>query len=141
MKNFVISEGTREEEDLVKDGLFEFNFNEVPFTQEPPFTSINRVMKDSNGDIIGGIISKMYCWNCLYITVLWVKENFRKEGCGSNLLRDVENIAKEKGCELVHLDTFDFQAKDFYIKHGYEVFGILEDCPVGHKRYFMKKSL
>jgi ribosomal protein S18 acetylase RimI-like enzyme len=141
MKNFVISEGTNEEENLVKNGLFEYNFNEVPFTQESPFASINRVMKNSNGDILGGIISKMYCWNCLYITVLWVSENFRKEGCGTTLLKEVENIAKEKGCRLVHLDTFDFQAKDFYIKHGYEVFGILEDCPVGHVRYFMKKNL
>jgi hypothetical protein len=39
----------------------------------------------------------------------------------------------------LHLDTFDFQAKDFYVKHGYEVFGVLEDCPEGHVRYFMKK--
>ena len=42
---------------------------------------------------------------------------------------------------LIHLDTFDFQAKDFYLKHGYEVFGVLDDCPKGHKRYYMKKVL
>ena len=29
----------------------------------------------------------------------------------------------------------------FYLKHGYEIFGILEDCPKGHKRYYLKKSL
>lgn len=29
--------------------------------------------------------------------------------------------------------------KDFYIKHGYEVFGVLDDCPKGHKRYFFNK--
>ena len=53
----------------------------------------------------------------------------------------VEEIAKERSANLVHLDTFDFQAKDFYLKHGYEVFGVLEDCPKGHKRYYMKKVL
>ena len=48
---------------------------------------------------------------------------------------------KKLGATLAHLDTFDFQAKDFYLKHGYEVFGILDDCPKGHKRYYMKKVL
>lgn len=71
----------------------------------------------------------LYCWNCLYIDVLWAKEEFRKEGYGSVFLNEVEKIAKEKGCKLIHLDTFDFQGKDFYIKNGYEVFGVLDDCP------------
>jgi hypothetical protein len=42
---------------------------------------------------------------------------------------------------LSHLDTFDWQTKEFYLKHGYEVFGVLDDCPPGHKRYYMKKVL
>lgn len=42
---------------------------------------------------------------------------------------------------LIHLDTFDFQAKDFYLKHGDEIFGVLEDCSKGYKRYYMKKVL
>ncbi|MGN0144593.1 MAG: GNAT family N-acetyltransferase, partial [Clostridium sp.] len=82
---------------------------------------------------------EMYCWNCLYIDVLWVSEEYRKHGLGSRLLNEIESIATEKGCHLIHLDTFDFQAKDFYIKHGYEVFGVLDECPEGHKRYFLKK--
>ena len=48
---------------------------------------------------------------------------------------------REKGCHLIHLDTFDFQAKDFYIKHGYEVFGVLDECPKKHKRYYLKKLI
>lgn len=47
----------------------------------------------------------------------------------------------KNGCYLVHLDTFDFQAKDFYLKHGYEIFGVLADCPKEHNRYFMKKNI
>ena len=57
------------------------------------------------------------------------------------MLAKVEKIAKKYSANLVHLDTFDFQAKDFYLKHGYEVFGVLEDCPKCHKRYYMKKVL
>lgn len=140
MRSYVIEESTREENELIDDGIVEYNLSKVPFTQEPSFISINRVIR-LDGNMVAGINSMLYCWNCLYIDILWVKEEFRKEGYGSVLLNEVEKIAKEKGCKLIHLDTFDFQAKDFYIKHGYEVFGVLDDCPIEHKRYYMKKKI
>jgi len=141
MKNYVIEESTREEAGFVNNELVKYNLSKVPLIQEKPFISINKVIRDSNGDILAGIISTLFCWNCLYIDVLWVKEELRKDGYGSALLNEVEKIAKEKGCKLIDLDTFDFQAKDFYIKHGYGVFGVLDDCPMEHKRYYMKKNI
>jgi len=141
MTNYIIEESTKEEYRVVDNGIVEYNLSKVPFTQEPSFISINRVIKDLNGEIVAGINSLLYCWNCLYVDVLWVKEQYRKEGYGSVLLNEVEKIAKEKGCNLIHLDTFDFQAKDFYLKHGYEIFGVLDDCPMEHKRYYMKKNI
>lgn len=139
MCNYIIKESNKEEAELIVDGLIAYNLSKIPLIQDFPLIWINRVIVDTNGDIVAGINSKMYCWNCLYIDSLWVKEAHRKEGLGSKLLNEVEKIAKEKGCHLIHLDTFDFQAKDFYIKHGYEFFGTLDECPKGHKRYFMKK--
>ncbi|SCG82318.1 acetyltransferase [Proteiniborus sp. DW1] len=141
MINYTIEKGTREELNYIDDEIIKYNSEKVPFLQEPSFISINRVMKDDEGNIIAGIIGLLYCWKCLYIDILWVKEEYRKEGYGSILLKEVENVAKEQGCYLVHLDTFDFQAKDFYIKQGYEIFGELSDCPINHTRYFMKKNL
>ncbi|RFM21303.1 GNAT family N-acetyltransferase [Clostridium botulinum] len=140
MNNYIIRESSSEEEaDLIVDRIVEYNLSKVPGKQEVPLLCINRVIEDTNGEIIAGILSKMYCWNCIYIDVLWIKEQYRKDGLGTKLLKEVEKIAKEKDCHLIHLDTFDFQAKDFYIKHGYEIFGILDQCPENHKRYFMKK--
>ena len=141
MREFIIRESNSNESDFVVDRIVEYNLSIVPSKQEIDFLWINRVVEDENGDIIAGILSKMYCWNCLYIDVLWVKDKYRKQGLGSRLLKEIENIALDKGCNLIHLDTFDFQAKDFYIKYGYEVFGILDECPEGHKRYFLKKKL
>lgn len=141
MKDYVINESTKEEFNFVDEGIVEYNRTKVPYTQDPAFIWINRVIKNLNGEVLAGINSKLYCWNCLYIDVLWVKEGFRKEGYGSILLNEIELIVKEMGCKLVHLDTFDFQAKDFYIKHGYEIFGVLDECPNKHKRYYMKKSI
>lgn len=141
MKNYSIEESTNEECNLVDNEIVKYNLAKVPFTQDPPFVSINKVVKGLNGDILAGINSILYCWNCLYVDVLWVKEEYRGEGYGSALLKEVEKIAKEKGCTLIHLDTFDFQAKDFYLNNGYKVYGVLDDCPLEHKRYYMKKSL
>ena len=141
MRNYTIEKSTSEEVALIDNEIVRYNLSKVPFTQEPSFVSINRVIKGVNGEIVAGLNSILYCWNCLYIDVLWVKEEFREEGYGSILLNEVEKISKEKGCKLVHLDTFDFQAKDFYLKNGYEIFGVLEDCPLEHKRYYMKKNI
>ena len=141
MEKYYIKESTREECILVDDGIVEYNRKQVPFIQEPEFLGINRVIKNEQGIVLAGINTIMYCWNCLYIDVLWVDENYRKEGYGSLLLKEVERLAIEKGGKLVHLDTFDFQAKDFYLKHGYQVFGELKNCPEGHIRYYMTKQL
>lgn len=141
MSNYIIRESNEEESELIVDKIVEYNLSKVPIIQESSFIWINRVIVDTYGDIIAGINSKMYCWNCLYIDVLWVKEEYRKEGLGSKILNEIEKVAKDKGCYLIHLDTFDFQAKDFYIKHEYDIFGILDECPQRHKRYFMKKII
>ena len=141
MKKYVMEKSTNEEYNLVDDRIVEYNLSKVPFTQEPYFELINRVIKDVNGEVLAGINTLLYCWNCLYIDALWVKEEYRMKGYGTELLNGIEKIAKEKGCNLISLDTFDFQAKDFYIRNGYEVFGVLDDCPREHKRYYMKKSI
>ena len=57
------------------------------------------------------------------------------------MLAEAEKVAKALGGYLVHLSTFDFQAKAFYLMCGYEIFGVLEDCPRGHLEYFLKKKL
>ena len=127
--------------DYICDRLVEYNLAQVPKTQETDFVNINKKIVDENGRIIAGCLAKMYCWNVIYIDILWIDKEYRKQGLGSKMLKEIECIALEEGCHLIHLDTFDFQAKDFYIKHGYEVFGVLEDCPKEHCRYYLKKKL
>ena len=75
------------------------------------------------------------------IELLFVAAEHRSKGFGRQLLNYVEKEAKKLGSTLVHTNTFDFQAKDFYLKQDYTMFGVLEDCPPGHKHYYMKKIL
>lgn len=125
---------------IVDQKLFEFNKSCVPSTQKPQVIDINFTIKNDD-EVIAGICSEVYTWKLLYISVFFVEEKYRNQGLGAILLNKVEEKATELGVTLIHLDTFDFQAKDFYLKHGYETFGILDDCPKGHQRYYMKKAL
>jgi len=72
---------------------------------------------------------------------MWLKEELRGRGYGHQLLLLAEEEGRKRGAKQVYLDTFSFQAPDFYKKHGYEVFGELHDFPPGHQRYFLTKQL
>jgi len=90
--------------------------------------------------IVGGVIGEIY-WGWFYLDLLWVKDELRGRGYGHRLLTQAEDEARHRGAKNVYLDTFSFQAPDFYKQHGYQVFGELEDFPPGHQRYFLAKQL
>lgn len=139
--NYTVSGCNGSDKAFLVDKLVEYNLSQVPATQEENFVDLSRKVMSEDGKILAGIVVRMYCWNCIYIDTFWIDESMRGEGLGTLLLEEVERVAKENGSHLIHLDTFDFQAKDFYLAHGYSVFGELKDCPKGHTRYFMSKVL
>jgi len=139
--NFEIKDCEFGDAGYIGNNLVEYNLSKVIRTQEENFIDIYKKIVDKNNNIIGGCLAEIYCWKVMYIDVLWIAEAYRKQGLGTKLLKAIEQIALEKNCSLIHLDTFDFQAKDFYVKQGYEIFGVLEDCPENHCRYYLKKKL
>lgn len=122
------------------DAIADFNAQQVPFTpKETPIFKRYVIKKDKS--VIAGINAIIYHWGILYIDVLFVDESERGKKLGSYLLKKVEEEAKTLNVTLAHLDTFDFQAKDFYLNQGYYVFGTLVNCPPEHQRFYMKKVL
>ena len=92
-----------------------------------------------NDVIIGvGMGESKYDW--LILQYLWVEEKYRKNKVGTNLLKRIEALVSERKLAGIHLDTFEFQAKEFYEKNGFSVFGEINNHPIGYKRYFMKKE-
>jgi ribosomal protein S18 acetylase RimI-like enzyme len=63
----------------------------------------------------------------------------RGQGLGTKLLAQAEAVAREHKCVGIYLDTFSFQARGFYEKHGYGLFGTLENYPDDEKRFFLSK--
>ena len=90
--------------------------------------------------VIGGLVGCTY-WNWMYIELFWVRENERNRGVGSRLMEKAEEIARDRRCRNVHLETHDFQSLDFYIRRKYVVFGELDDLPEGHTKYYLRKAL
>jgi GNAT superfamily N-acetyltransferase len=134
-----IYKSTSEERELLDNKLVEFNRKKVPFEQNEDWIVLSYALKDETGQVTAGINAMLYCWNILYVDILYVEDAHRGKGYGKLLLNQAESEARQLGGYMSHLDTFDWQAKEFYEHLGYEVFGILENCPRGHNRYYMKK--
>ncbi len=98
------------------------------------------VLNAPDQEIVGGVLGEVY-WDWLYIDLLWVRDELRGCGYGRRLLTQAEDEARGRGAKNVYLDTFSFQAPDFYKQLGYQVFGELQDFPSGYQRYFFTKQL
>ena len=99
-------------------------------------------IENENGRIIGGCIAEAYeyHWSRMFLDTLWVDERWRHQGIGSMIIREVERIAREKGCRVVTLGTASYMARPFYEKHGYTVFTTLKK-PNGYISYSLVKYL
>lgn len=117
--------------------LVEFNASRVGPSQGTP---LGVLVRDAAGTITGGLWGYTgYDW--LFIQLLVVPQALRGRGIGTEAMRLAETEARRRGCHGAWLDTFDFQARGFYERLGYDCFAELPDYPRGHRRFFMKKSL
>ena len=117
-------------------GLDDYNRG---FFGETGYARIALFIRNGAGEIRAGIDAMAYTrW--LFVKLLWVHADLRSRGIGSELLAEAERRAVEHGCHSAWLDTFSFQAPEFYKKHGYIPFGTIE-VPPGHQRIFLQKPL
>ena len=125
------------DEALVVSGLLAFNVDRLGPADEQP---VKFVARDSTGVVVGGVLGHTR-WRWLYVAKLWVDERARGHGLGTRLMAAAEDLARSRGCTDVSLDTFDYQARPFYEKLGYELFGTLEGYPPGSRQYYLRKRI
>ncbi|MFY0517826.1 GNAT family N-acetyltransferase [Lysinibacillus sp. UGB7] len=124
----------------IEEALYQFNLKHFPTDLRGRYEEINLFLKDDNGIVLGGILAEV-CWNWLEIHTFMIDEELRKSGLGTTLLVELENIAVEKDCDFIKVDTLSFQALGFYEKHGYKVFGSLDNVGRDFQHYYLKKDL
>jgi GNAT superfamily N-acetyltransferase len=90
-------------------------------------------------ELLGGLWGST-AYSYLHIELLYLPEDLRRAGLGRRLMAQAEEEAIQRRCRGVWLDTFSFQARGFYERLGYTVFGTFEDYPPGHSRFFLRKN-
>ena len=122
--DYKIGDLTKEEAIYIGEKINEIVPREVDADEE------EFVLKVENeaGEIVGGCIAQAYeyRWSRMFLDTRWVDERYRHHGIGSMIIREVERIAREKGCRVVTLGTASYMARPFYEKHGYTVFTTLK---------------
>jgi GNAT superfamily N-acetyltransferase len=124
----------------IVDGINQYNLARVSALSDI-WTPLEYIAKNENDEEIGGILAGIGYWNGLEINILWVKDEYRKKGIGTHILKYIEGVAKSKGATVAMLDTFDFQAEEFYLKNGYVPIGEIQNFPKEHRRIYFSKRL
>jgi GNAT superfamily N-acetyltransferase len=123
--------------DVILPGLIAFNEERAGPGHYRPLAVL---VTDDAGKTLGGLSGATF-WRWFYVQLFWLPVPLRGAGLGSKILARAEAEAKARDCLEVWLDSFSFQAPGFYRRHGYGVFGTLDDYPPGHQRVFLTKRL
>lgn len=99
------------------------------------------LLRDPDSDAVMGGLWGRSLWGSFFVDMLVAPEDHRGAGWGRELLGQAEAEARAQGCTNIWLDTFAFQARPFYEKLGFRVFGELEGPHRAFPRYFMVKDL
>jgi GNAT superfamily N-acetyltransferase len=139
MSQFIIStaDDDLDAKKFISDRLDVFNQASVGKILHKEISILGR---DHEGTVVGGVVGRVW-ERTVFVALLWIAETHRGEGHGTELLTAMEREAARFGAEQSYLDTFSFQARGFYEKRGYRVFGAIPNFFVGHDRYWMIKQL
>lgn len=132
----VHDEVPREAASIVDEGLGESNKAAAPIHAVRPLACFVRL---PGGEVVGGAVGRT--WGaCCELQQLWVERRYRGQGLGSRLVREFEQRGAARGCSTFYLDTFSFQALDFYRSLGYHPKLEITGFPDGIRRYIMVRS-
>ena len=101
---------------------------------------LNLYVEDDSGQLMAGLVAETF-GNWLEIEYLFVKEDLRGQGVGSQLLQQAESEAKKRNCRFAFVNTYQFQAPAFYQKKGYKEVFTLKDYPYTGQRHYYQKDL
>jgi len=137
--NTVIDDETGEQEiaRILKQKLKDYNESKIgPYTRKPFTiyigTESKKIIAGISGDIVGD--------QC-YVAIMWVDEDYRRQGLGTKLIHELEQYLKDKNCYSIQLDTTEFQSKEFYEKCDFVILATIPRGFMGQDSYIMRKVL
>jgi GNAT superfamily N-acetyltransferase len=126
---------TKEQIEDIEGRLEEYDSRFLP----KPIDGYIQIGAFDKGKLIGGVNACMTSFRILYISTVFIDEDYRRKGVAKSLLEEVERQAKELGADLIRVDTFDWQGRDFYEAIGFEEVGRYE--AEGFSEHFYLKRI
>ena len=122
---------------VIGDLIRSYNRSKRESSESEP---LNLYVEDDSGELVAGLVAETF-GNWLEIEYLFVKEDLRGQGIGSQLLQQAECEAKKRNCRFAFVNTYQFQAPAFYQKQGYKEVFTLKDYPCTGQRHYYQKDL
>lgn len=121
----------------IENRLEQYDKNNI--TYEIPGSIKVGVMSEDK--LIAGADACMTAFKILYVSTVFVDEDYRNNKIGTILIKEIEKRAKLLGANMIRLDTFNWQGRDFYRSLGYEEVGFYENKDDGFSEHFFLKRL
>ena len=128
---------TEEQAEEIDERLSAFDESYITYKMEGDI----RIGIEEDGKLIAGLDTCITTFKILYVSTMFVDEEYRRKGYGARLIREMEKRAAAMGVNTIRLDTFSWQGKEFYEAMGYEAVGHYENPTDGYAEYFFLKRL
>ena len=123
--------------EYVEEKLSDFDENYITYKMNGSI----QIGIEEDGQIVAGLDACITAFKILYVSTVFVDEKYRRKGYGKQLINEMERRAKEMGVNIIRLDTFSWQGKEFYESLGYEIVGRYKNTDDGYAEYFFLKRI
>lgn len=100
-----------------------------------------RIGVEADGKLIAGLDACVTAFKILYVSTVFVDAEYRRKGIGTQLIYEMEKRAAAMGVNIIRLDTFNWQGKEFYEALGYERVGHYKNAEDNYSEYFFVKRI
>lgn len=137
MNTYKIVELNQEQVTEIEERLDAYDEKHITYKMEGSIS----IGMEKDGELIAGLDACMTAFKILYVSTVFVDEKYRRQGIGRKLIEELETRAKALGANMIRLDTFDWQGKDFYQSLSYEMVGSYSNEEDGFSEYFFLKRI
>ena len=128
---------TEEQAEDIEERLEAFDESYITYKMDGEI----RIGIEDDGKLVAGLDACVTNFKVLYVSTVFVDEEYRRKGLGARLMREMEKRAADMGVNNIRLDTYDWQGKEFYETLGYECVGHYDNKEDGFSEYFYLKKL
>ena len=121
----------------IEDKLNTFDENYITYKTDGNI----RIGIEVDGRLVAGLDACITAFKILYVSTVFVDEEYRRKGYGKSLIEEMEKRAIQMGVNIIRLDTFSWQGKEFYEAFNYEIVGSYENDIDGYAEYFFLKRI